>query len=127
VKIDEIISSCEEVLDLNLYEAPSDFDSFQSEFKLEMKADGGLNSIVGWFDANMTEDTWFSTSPSEGDTHWHQTVFPVIGAPNLKIGDLISGKIRVRPIHDDHRGLHVTLNVAYGVDIEDCTLQYFIR
>ncbi len=127
MKIDDIISSCEEVLDLNLHEAPSDFDSFQSEFKLEMKADSGVNSFVGWFDANMAGDTWFSTSPSEGDTHWHHTVFPVIDAPNLKIGDLIRGKITVRPIHDDHRGLHVTLNVAFRDDIKHCTLHYFIR
>ena len=112
VKIEELKSNSQEVLNLCLKEAPSDFDSFQSEFRLEINAESEVNAIVGWFDAEMTEDTWFSTSPLEGDTHLHQTIFPVIESFKMKCGDILRGNIRVKPIDDDHRGLHVTLAIT---------------
>jgi hypothetical protein len=58
---DEIISSTEEVLDLDLKKAPSDFDSFSQDFALMIKEESELNALVGWFDAEMTNGVWFST------------------------------------------------------------------
>ena len=105
VKHEEIISTTQEVLSLCLLEAPKGFDSFESDFQLTVMQDCEVNGLVGWFDVEMTEGVWFSTSPYEGGTHWHQTVFPLIEAFSSVNGDILKGNITVRPIADDHRGL----------------------
>jgi hypothetical protein len=86
-----------------------------------------VNGLVGWFDVEMTEEVWFSTSPYEGDTHWHQTVFPLIEPFNSVNGDILKGNIKVRPIPDDHRGLHISIVISSKTELQGQTLDYFIR
>jgi hypothetical protein len=86
-----------------------------------------VNGLVGWFDVEMTEGVWFSTSPYEGDTHWHQTVFPLIEVFSSVNGDILKGSINVRPIPDDHRGLQITVMIGSNTGPQSHTLEYFIR
>ena len=127
VKEEEIISTTQEVLNLCLLEAPKDFDSFESDFELTIKKDCEVNGLVGWFDAEMTEGVWFRTSPNEGDTHWHQTVFPLIESVSSVENDVLRGNIKVRPIPEDHRGLHITISIASKIEPQGQTLEYLIR
>ena len=112
VRKEGIIFSTEEILNLSLKSAPS--DSFQSSFSLIVAKDCESNALVGWFDVEMTKDRWFSTSPFEGDTHWHQTVFPILEKRLMTSGELIKSNITVRPTNDDHRGLHISISVTFG-------------
>jgi hypothetical protein len=75
----------------------------------------------------MIEGVWFSTSPYEGDTHWHQTVFPLVLPFSSVNSDILEGNIKVRPIPDDHRGLHITILIASNTDSHTQTLEYFLR
>jgi hypothetical protein len=86
IRKEEIVSSAHEILNLSLKSAPSDFDSFESSFSLIVSDDCEVNALLGWFDVEMTADKWFSTSPFEGDTHWHQTVFPILEKISMTIG-----------------------------------------
>ncbi len=58
-----IKSKAEEILSLDLYSAPSDFNSFRSPFELTIPATSKINALVGWFDVQMTADSWMTTSP----------------------------------------------------------------
>jgi hypothetical protein len=75
----------------------------------------------------MTEGVWFSTSPFEGDTHWHQTVFPLIEPLSSVNSDILKGNIKVRPIADDHRGLQITIEIDSNTEPLGQKLEYFIR
>ena len=67
---EKIVSSSSLVLDLNLMKAPADFDSFTTDFKLEIQKDCLVNALVGWFEVQMSADAWLSTSPFFPETHW---------------------------------------------------------
>jgi hypothetical protein len=110
-----------------LLEAPTEFDSFESNFQLAVIKDCEVNGLIGWFEVEMTEGVWFSTSPYEGETHWQQTVFPLIDPFSSQSGDILIGNIRVRPIADDHRGLHITILVGSNSETQSQTLDYIIR
>jgi hypothetical protein len=56
--------------------APADFDSFSSDFKIDIYKDCSINALVGWFDVEMTPEVLLSTSPFAPLTHLHQAVFP---------------------------------------------------
>jgi predicted RNA methylase len=58
-----IISTAALTLDLDLANTPQEFDSFKSDFELTLERDSHLNSLVGWFDVEMTPGVWLSTSP----------------------------------------------------------------
>lgn len=51
------------LIDKSLLELPPDFDSFDSEFAIEAERDSSVFGLLGWFDVEMTEGVWFSTSP----------------------------------------------------------------
>jgi hypothetical protein len=76
---DTIVSSSSLILDLDLLKAAANFDSFTSDFKLEIQKDCKINALVGWFDVQMTPGVWLSTSPFAPVTHWQHTVFPTSG------------------------------------------------
>ncbi len=82
-----------QILELELGTTPTNFDSFEAEFKVHLSSRTPINSIVGWFEVQMTGDAWFSTSPFEAPTHWGQTVFPIIETEVLDEGASLSGKI----------------------------------
>ncbi len=58
-----MVSSSSLVLDLNLMKADANFDSFTSDFVLDIQMDCQINALVGWFDVEMTPGVWLSTSP----------------------------------------------------------------
>ncbi len=86
-----LVSSSSLILDLNLMEAPANFDSFSSDFKLDVEKDCYIDALVGWFDVQMTPDVWLSTSPTAPLTHWQQTVFPLLERKQVKAGSALIG------------------------------------
>jgi hypothetical protein len=74
------------MLDLDLLTAEACFDSFEAEVKLSFIRSGVLNGLIGWFDAEMSPETWFSTSPREGYTHWQHKVFPFTEKVDVSAG-----------------------------------------
>jgi hypothetical protein len=86
IEPETITSSNALVLDLNLLEAPTNFDSFSSNFELRISRDSLVSAIVSWFEVEMTPGSWLSTSPFSERTHWEQTVFPLLEPQNLKSG-----------------------------------------
>jgi hypothetical protein len=111
---DTIVSSSSLILDLDLLKAAANFDSFTSDFKLEIQKDCKINALVGWFDVQMTPGVWLSTSPFAPVTHWQHTVFQLLETKQYKAGSTIVGKLDCRPPLDDHRALEIML------EIQDC-------
>ena len=86
IEPEKIASSHCIVLDLDLLQAPNNFDSFSSNFELTITRDCIVKAIIGWFEVEMTPGVWLSTSPLSEKTHWQQTVFPLIEPQNCQSG-----------------------------------------
>ncbi len=119
-----IISEFNCVLDLDLMQAPADFDSFSSDFTLIGNQSGVFRGLVAWFDAEMTSDHWFSTSPAHGSTHWHQTFFPAKDRFGVSEGSVIQGRISCRPHPSNYRGLQIEIKVIEPIMGRQSSLIY---
>ncbi len=71
-----------------------------------------INAFIGWFEVEMTEDQWLSTSPFEGPTHWEQTVFPIIETQVLAEGSSVVGRVSCKPMVNNYRGLDLLFNFS---------------
>jgi hypothetical protein len=73
---------------VSLVNADSNFDSFEKEFEVMIQSKTTMNAFVGWFEVEMIKDSWLSTSPFQPQTHWQQTVFPVMEGEIFTEGEL---------------------------------------
>ena len=124
---EEIMSLGASVLQLDLKDAETNFDKFESEFTLVLTKTAKINAIVGWFDVEMTANSWLSTSPYEPATHWEQTVFQIIGLQDLEKGAEITGRISCKPQEVNHRGLDLTLSLRCTRESSSLLFNYFIQ
>lgn len=60
-------------LDLSTAETESPFG--ESNLRFEIARDGVLNGFVGWFRAQLSQNVFLDTGPTEPETHWSQTWF----------------------------------------------------
>lgn len=91
VPVESVITTDAIILDLNLYTCSKDSCNFQTEFQLTALDDGGITSIVGYFDTFFTSlpnNVEFSTGPKATPTHWKQTVFYLKEPINVTKGNI---------------------------------------
>ncbi len=88
VPANQIVSTHAEILEVSLAKADPNFDSFEKEFEITIQSKTTINAFVGWFEVEMIDDLWLSTSPFQPQTHWQQTVFPVMEGEIFSEGEL---------------------------------------
>lgn len=108
-----IISEPYIIKEIDINVCKTDVMDFVSEFKLPIVKDGSLTSLVGYFDTffDLPNSISFSTGPHTTPTHWKQTVFYFRDCKEVKIGDIITGKIICSRQKSDVRALNVEINV----------------
>ncbi|KAI8922575.1 protein arginine methyltransferase 3 [Powellomyces hirtus] len=94
---------------------------FETPFRLEMKQDGRVNGLCGWFDiwfeganeeGKVIEEVFFSTGPQAKGTHWKQTAFAFEEALEVSKGSVLEGTFKCYKAADNHRELTVDLDVT---------------
>ena len=99
--------------DLNLKTIHSNFDSFLAHGELEVTAEEVLAGLVGWFEVEMTHDTWLSTAPDKPATHWKQVYFPLPGAKSVKAHQRLALKFNYQLPKTDHRGMLADVSIVF--------------
>jgi hypothetical protein len=99
--------------DLNLRTIPSNFDSFLDHGELEVTADEVLGGLVGWFEVEMTHETWLSTAPDQPATHWKQVYFPLPGAKSFKAQQRLALKFNYQLPKTDPRGMLADVSIVF--------------
>jgi SAM-dependent methyltransferase len=69
---------------------------FAVDLTLEIRRDGLLDGLVGYFTSSLSPGVILSTSPTAPANHWQQVVFPVLPSRLVRTGDVI-------PVHLSHR------------------------
>jgi SAM-dependent methyltransferase len=83
---------------------------FTAEARFTYPAAGKFHGVVGHFEMDMAPGQVLSTGPSEHDTHWHQSYFPM---PAMDVPAGGSVTVRVRTFIDEDSGImQVALAVA---------------
>jgi len=115
------------ILDLELKDTQSNFDSFTKKFATIIRKKSLVNALVGWFEVEMTDGNWMSTSPFEEQTHWEQTVFPITSGAYLEEGEVISGQITCRPIATNYRGLDLLFELSISKEAAPLIFNYYLQ
>lgn len=92
VPFDKVITKPGVLLDLDLRTCTTQAPDFSSEFKLEVKRDGTLTALAGYFDTffeSVSKPAKFSTGPHCVKTHWKQTVFYLKNTIDVKKGKYV--------------------------------------
>ncbi len=88
---------------------------FASNFEFIVNKDSNLTAVAGYFDAffDLSDiGVSFTTGPTATPTHWKQTVFHLSEKIKVSQGQHIEGRISVRKLKRDVRGLSVALTLA---------------
>lgn len=107
--------------DFDLYTVKARDLDFEADFVLDVQASqieplplcGLVVSFDTFFENLLGQQVVsFSTRPESNDTHWHQTLFWLSGAPNevLTEGDTIKGNIGFRRTSTNHREYDVHIS-----------------
>lgn len=107
-----VLTKPNEILSLDLMTCDLGYTKFSYDFNLEVTKNGKLNSIVGYFDCVFDlpqAEVLLSTSPDEPQTHWKQVVFYFDKVIDVKVGDVVSGKLTCRRDRKDLRSLNVQI------------------
>lgn len=106
------LTKANEILSLDLMTCDLNYSKFTYDFNLEVTKAGKLSSIVGYFDCIFDlpqTSVTLTTSPDATPTHWKQTVFYFDRAFDVKIGDVVSGKLSCRRDPHESRSLIVEI------------------
>jgi protein arginine N-methyltransferase 1 len=63
--------------------------AFHARLDFEIRRSGTVDGLVGWFEVELADGVWLSTSPSSPCTHWGQVVFLLAAPRAVKPGDHI--------------------------------------
>ena len=105
----------------------SNFDTFSKKFAVVIAKKSQVNALVGWFEVEMTDGIWMSTSPFEAQTHWEQTVFPITSGAYLEEGEVISGQITCKPIATNYRGLDLVFELSISKEASPLIFNYYLQ
>jgi protein arginine N-methyltransferase 1 len=72
-------------------------DSFSGSCEFEVAHDGILNSFAGWFEASLTDNVKFTTTPSGITTHWKQGFLPLRSPVKVRAGQKIMFEMEISP------------------------------
>ncbi len=111
IKNTELISNPAVLADINFNGTFS--QKIRKELTLKIGRDGILTGFAGWFDAKLTDNASFSTSPSDLTTHWKQAFLPLRTPQRVMAGQQIKLQIEISP---DSSSLHSI--IGYGFKIE---------
>ncbi|XP_019858498.1 PREDICTED: protein arginine N-methyltransferase 1-like [Amphimedon queenslandica] len=92
----------------------SDLD-FKSSFMLTIKQNDTCYGLVGYFDIGFEVPSYrvyFSTSPQDTPTHWHQTIFFLNEPIQVQTGDLLRGSISCYKNKDCSRSLDIKIQMT---------------
>lgn len=116
IEAETVISEPAIVKELDLCTCKFDDLQFKQDFTLQIKRDGPITAVVGYFDImfdrNSSNKVFFSTGPSSTMTHWKQTIFLLEKPINVLKGHSLSCKIHCRKNRKDPRSLIITLTVG---------------
>lgn len=125
VQHDAVLSRSEAILKLPLHRVRKD-DLTVTGTNFLLSAEGEVDHLHGFvihFDIFFATD-WeadisdvnvgFSTGPLSPETHWQQALAlidtPKFGAPSLKLGDQVKGKVALRKGKNSFRELEITID-----------------
>jgi len=90
--------------------------SFSSPFTIVATRDDYIHALVAHFDCTFSAchtHVALSTSPHSPQTHWKQTVFYLDEVLVLNEGEVVKGRIHVRPNANNHRDIDIQLEVSF--------------
>ena len=70
---------------------------FCSRLEFIADRDGQFNALAAWFRAQLTKQTVLCNGPSEPDTHWGRTIFPVGKTLSVERGMRVDVRFGLEP------------------------------
>ncbi|HNZ37592.1 MAG TPA: class I SAM-dependent methyltransferase [Candidatus Marinimicrobia bacterium] len=77
--------------------------TFQKQFEINIKENGQIHGLIGWWDCWFTDQQFFSNSPQSGNNSWGQLIFPFRYPINVKSGESV--KISLMVLESSPSGL----------------------
>lgn len=93
--------------------------AFSADFQLEAVHDDNVHALLSWFDIQFSahigllKPVEFSTGPMSKYTHWKQTVFYTQDDFVVKEGELITGRIDVKPNEKNNRDQDIRIKIDF--------------
>lgn len=112
---DQVISSPDRILTVDLYKVHKPDLDFSSSFQLTIDRDDYLHAIVAYFTVDFSHThtkLHFSTGPRSKYTHWKQTVFYLDEELMVFKGDVINGQISVKRNAKNPRDIDIEMSVS---------------
>jgi protein arginine N-methyltransferase 3 len=109
---ENVITKPNIISELDIMTCDMNYSNFTYDFHLEVIKNKKLTSFVGYFDTFFDlpqQPVKFSTSPYDTPTHWQQVVFYLDEPVDVKMGEIISGKIICQRDRKDLRSLKVEI------------------
>lgn len=116
VNAEHVLTEPNVIANFDLSTVTIDYSNFTYDFELKCTKDGLLTSFVGYFDTffeSVPNPVEFSTSPFAKPTHWKQVVFFLEKPMDVRIGEIVSGKLACRRSETRMRSLDVKIT-AFG-------------
>ena len=76
---------------------------FQKQFEINIKENGQIHGLIGWWDCWFTDQQFFSNSPQSGNNSWGQLIFPFHYPVNVRAGESV--KISLMVLESSPSGL----------------------
>jgi protein arginine N-methyltransferase 1 len=78
-------------------------DYLNGRTKIAIKSDGLVYGLVGWFEAELAEGIWLSTSPLLPTTHWEQVFLPFQEPLTVKAGTELNVNLEIASDSTDNK------------------------
>ena len=78
-------------------------DLLKGNAKLIVNSNEVIYGLVGWFEAELADGIWLSTSPISGPTHWEQVFMPFENPINVKETTELSIRLDISSSQNDNK------------------------
>jgi protein arginine N-methyltransferase 1 len=96
------------------YHVGDSINVLKGNAKLLIKSSGLIYGLVGWFEAELAENVWLSTSPFLSSTHWEQVFLPFEEPLNVKAGTKLNVDLSIQSSQTNN-------NVTFTWKVDDGT------
>lgn len=110
VKNTEFLADSKVFAEINIQNLRSGIISNKLIF--EVARDGILTGFAGWFEARLTDNISFTTTPSGLTTHWKQGLLPFRTPQTVKTGQKIKLELEIAP---NAQGLESIISYRYEI------------
>jgi SAM-dependent methyltransferase len=96
----EVLSDAVKIIDYRMGDPAM---SIEGEAELAIKSQGTMHGLAGWFEAELAEGVWLSTSPFAPLTHWEQSFLPLAKPVAVAAPQRLAVSLKIRSLGHANR------------------------